>query len=117
VLEFDLSKQFGKGKTGFLLDVKGQFPTGKIIGIYGPSGAGKSSLLRLLSGLEKPDEGYFKIKDAAESNSGLHWREHSYDVQLYSYSMSRWPHWTKKFVLLYKIISWHSTNNFSPLPY
>ena len=69
MLEFDLSKQFGKGKTGFLLDVKGQFPTGKIIGIYGPSGAGKSSLLRLLSGLEKPDEGYFKIKDAVWSDT------------------------------------------------
>jgi len=61
VLEFDLTKQFGKRNTGFLLEVKEQLPAGKIIGIFGPSGAGKSSLLRLLSGLEKPDQGYLKI--------------------------------------------------------
>jgi len=63
VLEFDLSKQFGKGKTSFLLDVKAELPEGKIIGIFGPSGAGKSSLLRLLSGLEKPDRGFIKINN------------------------------------------------------
>lgn len=61
MLEFDLTKQFGKRNTGFLLEVKEQLPAGKIIGIFGPSGAGKSSLLRLLSGLEKPDQGYLKI--------------------------------------------------------
>ncbi len=61
MLEFDLTKQFGKRRTDFLLEVKAQLPTGKIIGIFGPSGAGKSSLLRLLSGLEKPDKGYLKI--------------------------------------------------------
>lgn len=69
MLEFDLTKQFGKGNSSFLLDVKARLPTGKIIGIFGPSGAGKSSFLRLLSGLEKPDKGYLKIKSEVWSDT------------------------------------------------
>jgi len=69
VLEFELTKQFGKGNTAFTLDVKAELPTGKIIGIFGPSGAGKSSLLRLLSGLEKPDHGFIKINQEVWSDA------------------------------------------------
>jgi len=69
VLEFDLTKQFGKGETGFLLDVKAIIPTGKIIGVFGPSGAGKSSLLRLLSGLEKADRGFLKVNNTIWSDT------------------------------------------------
>lgn len=69
MLEFDLTKQFGKGNTAFTLEVKAQLPTGKIIGIFGPSGAGKSSLLRLLSGLEKPDRGFIKINQKVWSDT------------------------------------------------
>ena len=69
MLEFDLSKQFGKGKSSFLLDVKAELPVGKIIGVFGPSGAGKSSLLRLISGLEKPDRGFLKIKKEVWSDT------------------------------------------------
>lgn len=63
MLEFKITKQFGKGKRRFLLDVKAALPMGKIIGVFGPSGAGKSSLLRLLSGLEKADNGFIKINN------------------------------------------------------
>jgi len=69
VLEFDLTKKFGKGETAFTLDVKAALPIGKIIGIFGPSGAGKSSLLRLLSGLEKPNSGLIKIKNEVWSDT------------------------------------------------
>ncbi len=69
MLEFELTKHFGKGKRRFSLDVKAALPTGKIIGIFGPSGAGKSSLLRLLSGLEKADNGFIKIKNEVWSDT------------------------------------------------
>ena len=68
MLEFELSKQFGKGRSSFLLDVKTELPEGKIIGVFGPSGAGKRSLLRLLSGLEKPDRGFLKINNEVWSD-------------------------------------------------
>ena len=50
-----LSKAFGDNQvlSGFSAD----FPEGKTTCIMGPSGVGKTTLLRLLTGLEKPDQG------------------------------------------------------------
>ncbi|MCF6149574.1 MAG: ATP-binding cassette domain-containing protein [Candidatus Kuenenia sp.] len=41
----------------FHLDVDFTIPKGKITILFGPSGAGKSSILRFISGLERPDDG------------------------------------------------------------
>lgn len=49
--------QIKKTWNKFTLDVSFQIPQGKIIALFGPSGAGKSSTLRIISGLEKADEG------------------------------------------------------------
>ncbi len=45
----------------FLLQVKDSIPDG-IVGIFGPSGSGKSSLLKLLAGIEHPDEGEMMVR-------------------------------------------------------
>lgn len=47
-------------KDNFNLDIRADFSEG-ITGIFGSSGAGKSSLLQLIAGLEKIDEGQIKI--------------------------------------------------------
>lgn len=39
-----------------------QFPAGKIVAIMGPSGTGKTTLLRLITGLLKPDTGRVIVK-------------------------------------------------------
>lgn len=56
----DVSKHFLSGKTGQVealsnisLDVK----KGEFLSIVGPSGCGKSSLLNIIAGFEKPDQG------------------------------------------------------------
>jgi ATP-binding cassette ChvD family protein len=36
-------------------------PRGGIVGVIGPNGAGKSTLFRMITGLEKPDSGEFKV--------------------------------------------------------
>ena len=52
----DLSFAFKKNEE-ILSSVSFSLNEGEILGILGPSGTGKSSLLRLITGLEKPTEG------------------------------------------------------------
>lgn len=40
-----------------LRDVSLSIRTGEVFGLIGPNGAGKSSLLRVIAGLQRPEEG------------------------------------------------------------
>jgi sulfate-transporting ATPase len=42
-------------------------PPGGIVGIIGPNGAGKTTLFKLITNLEKPDAGSFKVGDSVKS--------------------------------------------------
>ena len=55
----NVSKRFG----GFaaLTDVSVDIPAGSLTALLGPSGGGKSTLLRVIAGLEQPDEGSIEI--------------------------------------------------------
>ncbi|NHE56763.1 ABC transporter ATP-binding protein [Cyclobacterium plantarum] len=61
MIELDLEKSlFGPdGKMG--LKVSCQIKQGELVGLYGPSGAGKSSILRMISGLMRPDAGKLQV--------------------------------------------------------
>ncbi len=60
----DVSKSYGDR----LLFEKMRFslPQGGIVGVIGPNGAGKTTLFRMIMGLEKPDDGTFKIGDTVK---------------------------------------------------
>jgi ATPase subunit of ABC transporter with duplicated ATPase domains len=47
-------------------DLNFSIPRGGIVGIIGPNGVGKTTLFRMMSGLEKPDAGTFKIGDTVK---------------------------------------------------
>ena len=51
----NLYKAFGKTVVCDHLDL--QIPSGELVALLGPSGSGKTSLLRIIAGLEVPDEG------------------------------------------------------------
>lgn len=59
----DLKKEFSLGPNhiGVLDSVSYDFPMGQLTTIQGASGVGKTTLLQILGGLEKPDEGEVKI--------------------------------------------------------
>jgi sulfate-transporting ATPase len=61
----DVSKAYGDKllfeKLNFAL------PPGGIVGVIGPNGAGKTTLFKLITNLEKPDAGSFKVGDTVKS--------------------------------------------------
>lgn len=57
-----LSARLIKKKGDFTLDIEVDFIKG-ITGVFGPSGAGKTSLMHLLVGLDRPDEGFVDIDE------------------------------------------------------
>jgi sulfate/thiosulfate transport system ATP-binding protein len=62
VIVRSLSKRFGKqGEAAAASAVSFAAPTGRITALLGPSGSGKSTVLRLVAGLEEPDEGRIEI--------------------------------------------------------
>ena len=55
----NVSKRFGDFHA--LRDVSVEIPSGSLTALLGPSGGGKSTLLRIIAGLETPDEGRIDI--------------------------------------------------------
>lgn len=43
-----------------------RLPRGGIVGVIGPNGAGKSTLFKMITGVEKPDSGSFKVADSVK---------------------------------------------------
>ncbi len=54
---------YSNTKTAALNKFSMNIEQGEVISILGPSGSGKSTVLRLLAGLEKPEDGSFNIQD------------------------------------------------------
>jgi sulfate/thiosulfate transport system ATP-binding protein len=62
----NVSKRFGEFAA--LKDVSVEIPSGSLTALLGPSGGGKTTLLRVIAGLEQPDEGRIEI-DGAEATA------------------------------------------------
>ena len=59
-----VSKSFGDKL--LFEDLNFKLPKGGVVGVIGPNGAGKTTLFKLITGLEKPDKGDFKIGDSVK---------------------------------------------------
>jgi sulfate transport system ATP-binding protein len=57
----NITKRFGDFVA--LEDVSVEVPAGSLTALLGPSGGGKSTLLRIIAGLERPDQGEVRIDD------------------------------------------------------
>jgi multiple sugar transport system ATP-binding protein len=88
VLLQNVSKSFGKDKA--LADVSMTIPDGSFVVLLGPTGAGKTTTLRLISGLEKPDQGDILIS----GKSALDLTPAQRDIAMVFQQYSLYPHLT-----------------------
>ncbi len=64
----DLTKRFEEGGTPALHRVHFTAPAGAITTLLGPSGSGKTTALRIIAGLERPEQGRVFLHDVDVSN-------------------------------------------------
>jgi len=69
MIHCNFKKTYTAHKRSFYINIKASFKQNAINVIFGPSGAGKTSILRLLSGLDKIDNGTIKFGDITWKNT------------------------------------------------
>lgn len=60
----EISKSFGDRL--LIENLTFKLPPGGIVGVIGPNGAGKTTLFKMITGLEKPDSGTFKVGETVK---------------------------------------------------
>ena len=71
-------------------------PDGEFLAVLGPSGCGKTTLLRMVAGFERVDEGEIRLGGDLVSASGLHVPPEERRVGVVFQSYALWPHMTVK---------------------
>lgn len=88
--------QLGKsfGNTVAVAGVDLSIAKGECVALLGPSGCGKTTLLRLIAGLEKADEGTISIDGQCVSNHAVHIEPSKRGVGMVFQQLALWPHLT-----------------------
>jgi len=87
-----LSRRFGA--KAVLHQVSFSLCAAESVAVLGPSGCGKTTLLRLLAGLDRPDEGEVHIDGRLASASGYVLPPHLRGIGFVFQSAALWPHMT-----------------------
>lgn len=70
MMEAFLEKTLHGASGPFRLSVRLHIETGSLIALYGPSGSGKTTILRMIAGLETPENGFIRVDGATWLDSG-----------------------------------------------
>jgi molybdate transport system ATP-binding protein len=89
-----LDARLAKRSDAFALDVAFQAAAGSTTVLVGESGAGKTSVLRLLAGLDRLDEGFVRVSGQryAEAAIGLHVTSWQRDIGYVAQDYALFPH-------------------------
>ncbi|MFB6167403.1 MAG: ABC transporter ATP-binding protein [Haloferacaceae archaeon] len=93
VLELDdVSKSFGSERV--IEDMSLSVAEGEILTLLGPSGCGKTTTLRLVAGLDRPDEGSVRLHGETVSGPDTHVQPEDRDVGVVFQEFALFPHLT-----------------------
>ena len=91
-----LSKTYPGSSVRAVSDLSLEVNEGEIITLLGPSGCGKSTTLRMVAGLEDPDEGsiYFGDREVVVMSKGIKLPPDKRNLGMVFQSYAIWPHMT-----------------------
>jgi len=69
MINFSLQKNLHTAAGEMQLNVSARIERGQFVSLYGASGAGKTSILRMLAGFMKPDNGFINVNNAVLYNA------------------------------------------------
>ena len=69
MINFSLQKNLHTAAGEMQLHVSARIESGQFVSLYGASGAGKTSILRMLAGFMKPDNGFINVNNAVWFNA------------------------------------------------
>lgn len=96
-----------------LEDISLNVGTESILALVGPSGCGKTTLLRLIAGLETPDEGWINIDGVAASDANYILPPRNRQLAMIFQDLALWPHMTARQHLTYVLRQQNHTNDAS----
>lgn len=91
-----LWKTYPKAATPAVRDVSLEVADGEIVTLLGPSGCGKSTTLRMVAGLEAPDQGtiHFGARCVNDTAQGVNIAPDKRELGMVFQSYAIWPHMT-----------------------
>lgn len=90
----NIRKKFGKNYV--LKDVSLKVERGKIIGVFGPSGCGKTTLLKIIAGLEVPENGEIYLRGEKVFGKKVFVSPEKRNIAFIFQELALWPHLTVK---------------------
>jgi len=88
----NLTKRFGATKA--VDDVSFSVAEGEFVALLGPSGSGKTTVLRMLAGLERPDEGRISVHGRPVFGGRREVPAEERDIGMVFQDYALWPHMT-----------------------
>jgi ABC-type sulfate/molybdate transport systems, ATPase component len=96
MIRLNLKKTLLGSLRKFVLEIDFTIQENEFIAIYGKSGSGKTTILRMIAGLEKPEEGFITFKDIVyfDSKKKIHLPPQKRNVGFVFQNYALFPHMT-----------------------